>query len=306
MKKILVVIIGFCFYSLGHGQQISHTTTIQELQHIWNPAFTAPGTKLDASAYFRKQWVGFEGSPTTAVASLQYPFVDYNMSVGALLISDRTGAVSKNGIQLNYAYKLKELINRDDQLVLAANGFFHQFSLDASSLVVRDVDDVLLTSNRQTKFIPAFGFGFAYFSNTEEYNGDNAFYFGISALQILENDLLLDAGNAARARHFYVNMGTKLYGYDHYIEPSFQVNFVRPDIITYQLGGKFELEEAFWAGIYYSSVNDVSINGGVILDEVAGRYTQLKIGALATINGGSLLTAGTSFELFVSYTLDVD
>ncbi len=306
MKKILIVTLGLILYDVVNAQQISHSTPIQELQHIWNPAFTAPGTKLDASVYFRKQWVGFEGSPTTAVASVQYPFADYNMSVGGLLISDRTGPISKNGIQLNYAYKLKELINRDDQLVLAANGFFHQFSLDASSLVVRDVDDVLLTSNRQTKFIPAFGFGFAYFSNTEEYNGDNAFYFGISALQILESDLLLDAGNAARARHFYVNMGTKLYGYDHYIEPSFQVNFVRPDIITYQLGAKFELEEAFWAGVFYSSVNDVSINGGVILDEIAGRYTQLKIGALATINGGSLLTAGTSFELFVSYTLDVD
>ena len=69
MKNILIVTIGLFLCGAVNAQQISHSTPIQELQHIWNPAFTAPGTKLDASVYFRKQWVGFEGSPTTAVTS---------------------------------------------------------------------------------------------------------------------------------------------------------------------------------------------------------------------------------------------
>ncbi len=306
MKKITYTLLGILFAVGLNAQQLTQTTPIQDLQHIWNPAFTAPGTKMDVSAYYRRQWLGFNGAPSTAAASIQYPFVDMNMSAGAIIIADRTGPVSKTGLQVNYAYKLKELLNRDDQLSFGINGYFHQYGFDADGVTIRDKDDVLLTSGRQTKFVPSFGVGMAYFSGTEDYSGDNIFFVGFSALQILANDLLLDAGNAKRERHYFVNMGTRLFGYNHFIEPSFQVNYVNPQLINYVLGAKFELEESFWAGLSYSSVNDVAINGGVILNEIAGRYTQLKIGALATINGGSIMSAGTSFEFFVAYTIDMD
>jgi len=266
MKKLIYILLFIGIGGFLQAQQLTQTTPIQELHHIWNPAFTAPGTKMDMSIYYRRQWVG----------------------------------------QLNYAYKLKELLNRDDQLSFGINGYFHQYSFDEESITIRDKDDVVLTNGRQSKFIPSFGLGMAYFSSTQEYDGENIFYVGFSALQILASDLLLDEGNAKRERHYFVNMGTKLFGYNHYIEPSFQVNYVNPEIINYVLGAKFELEESFWAGLSYSSVADVAINGGVILNEIGGRYTQLKIGALATINGGSLMSAGASFEFFASYTLDLD
>ncbi len=306
MRNIIYVLVFVCLAGILHGQQMTQTTPIQQLHHIWNPAFTAPGTKMDMSVYYRRQWLGFSGAPTTAVASVTRPFVDMNMSAGGQIIVDRTGPVSKTGVQLNYAYKLKELLNRDDQLTIGINGYFHQYAFNGESITIRDIDDVVLTNGRQTKFIPAFGVGMAYFSSTEDYDGENIFYAGFSALQVLANDLLLDEGNAKRERHFFVNMGTKLFGYNHYLEPSFQVNYVNPEIINYMLGLKFEMEESFWAGLSYSSVSDVAINGGVILNEIAGRYTELKIGALATINGGSIMSAGASFEFFASYTLDLD
>jgi len=306
MKKIIFVFFGLCLFGYLGAQQMTHTTPIQELHHIWNPAFTAVGTKMDGSIYYRRQWLGFEGAPNTAVGSIQYPFVDMNMSAGAQIINDKTGPVSKTGIQLNYAYKLKELLNRDDQLSIGINGYFHQYAFNTDMVTIRDIDDVILTSGRQTKFVPAFGLGMAYFSSTEDYDGENIFYLGFSALQVLSNELLLEQGSAQRERPFFVNMGTKLFGYNHYIEPSLQVNYVNPQLINYVLGAKFELEESFWAGLSYSSVSDVAINGGVILNEIAGRYTQLKLGVLANINGGNIMSAGASFEFFASYTLDLD
>ena len=306
MKSITIIIVAI-FLSLGaSGQQIAQSSPIQEIQHIWNPAFTAPGTLLDFSVFYRRQWIGFEGAPSTAVASVQYPFVDMNMSAGGLIISDRTGQISKTGVQLNYAYKLKEILNRDDQLVLAIDGYFHQYQFDSDRAFTTIEGDPLVGSNRQTRFLPSFGAGFAYFSNTEEYNGDNIFYLGFSTLQLLSTDVLIQAGNAQRDRHYFANVGTKLFGYNHYIEPSLQVNFVDPQLINYTLGAKFEMEEAFWARLSYSSVNSVAVDGGVILNDIGGRYTQLRIGALASINGGSLVTAGPSFEFFASYTLDLD
>lgn len=307
MKNIILYIAVILFFGMGlQAQQLSHTTPFQEMHHLWNPAFTAPGTKMDISAFYRQKWVGFEGAPNTAAVSIQYPFVDMNMSAGGLIISDWTGNVNKTGIQLNYAYKLKELLNRDDQLVIGIDGYFHQYRFDASSATTNVIDDPLLNQGRQTKFIPSFGGGIAYFSGTEEYGSDNLFYVGFSTLQLLAADVLIDSGNAKRSRHYFANMGTKLFGYDFYVEPSFQINYVNPQIIDYVIGAKYEMEETFWAGLAYSSLNDFSLNGGVILDEIGGRYTQLKIGALASINSGAIINAGANFEIFLSYTLDVD
>jgi len=306
MKSTILIILGFCLCCGLKAQQLTQTTPIQELQHIWNPAFTATGEIMDASVYFRRQWIGFDGSPTTAVASLQYPFSGMNMSAGALLMVDRTDAVRKTGIQLNYAYKLKELLSRDDQLSLGVMTYLHQYVLDPTGLVVVRQDDVQLATMRTTKFVPSFGAGMAYLSNTEEYSGDNIFYFGFSALQLLQQNIFLDQGNAKRERHFFVNMGTKLFGYKNYIEPSFQVNYVNPQLINYVISAKFELEKSFWAGLSLSNINDISINGGVILDGVAGRYSSVRLGALATINGGDIMGAGTTFEFFANYTINVD
>ena len=307
MRKILYILFILSVAAIsGHSQQLTHTTVFQELHHIWNPAFTAPGTKMQVATFYRQQWVGFEGAPNTAVISITHPFVDNNMSVGGAIISDWTGNINKTGVQANYAYKLKEILNRDDQLVLALNGYFHQYRFDASQATTFVVDDPLVGNNTQSKFLPSFGAGIAYFSGTEEYNSDNLFYVGFSTLQLLSSDVLLETGNAQRQVHYFANMGTKLFGYDHYIEPSFQVNYVNPQLIDYVIGAKFEKEEAFWGGVSFSSVNDFAVNGGIILDEIGGRYTQLKIGVLASLNGGAISNAGASFEFFAAYTLDLD
>lgn len=292
-------------YSFGlNGQQITQTSPFQELQHIWNPAFTAPDEALDYSLYYRKQWIGFEGAPNTAVASVEIPFTNLNMSAGGIVISDWTGQVNKTGVQLNYAYKIKNLINRDDQLSLALNGFFYQYRFDATTVETTVPDDPRVSTMRQSKFLPSFGAGLAYYSSTKEYDGENLFYVGISSMQLLATNILLTDGNAQRERHYYLNMGTKLFGYNHYIEPSFQINYVNPAIIYYLVGAKYEMRETFWMGLSYSNINNLAVDGGIILDNISGSQTRLKLGALASINGGSLMQTGASFEFYAAYTFD--
>lgn len=304
MKRLSIILTICILASLKlEAQQLPYTSPIQELSHLWNPGFTAVGTNLEYTAFYRKQWFGFDNAPNTAVGSVQYPFVDMNMSAGASIISDKTGPVSKTGLQLNYAYKLKEIFSRDDQLSLGINAYLFQYSLSDKDQLLLDSDDPLLNGMTQSKFNPSAGFGFAYFSTTEEYR-DNMFYFGVATMQSFSSDLSLATGSAGREQHIFANLGTRLYGYSHYIEPSFQVNYVNPEIIDYILSAKYEMEETFWAGMSYSSTNAISINGGVIMDDVGGRYTQLKIGALAGINGS--LSTGPTFEFFLAYTSDMD
>ena len=128
-------------------QQLPETTPIQDIQHVWNPAFLAPGTEMEISGFYRKKWVGFDNAPNTAFVTIQYPFVDQNMSAGASIISDNTGPVSRLGLQLSYAYKLKEIFKRDDQISLGIQGYFYQYKFDPSDEVVSSPDDALLRDN---------------------------------------------------------------------------------------------------------------------------------------------------------------
>ena len=306
MKNLLYIFLLICISVGLKAQQLPFASPLGSLQHIWNPAFTAPGTDMELTGFYRKQWIGFNNAPNTFFASLEYPFVDMNMSAGAAIIMDKTGPVSKLGLQLNYAYKLKEVFGDDDQISLGINGFFYQYRFDPSNELINHPDDPLVLGMDQTKFSPSVGFGFAYMSNTRDFDSDNLFYFGLSYQQFLESELLLESGNAPRQKHLFANIGNKFFGYEYFLEPSVQVNYVSPEILDLILGIKYELEETFWAGLNYSSIDDLSIQGGVILQDVGGRYTSLRLGALAGFNVGPVFSAGPGFEFFVSYTIDKD
>lgn len=306
MKKLFYILILCVIVLPVFGQQIPLTSPLQEMQHVWNPAFTAPGTDLEATGYFRKQFLAVDNSPATALASIQYPFVDLNMSAGGILISDQTGPVSKIGLQLNYSYKLREIFKDDDHLALGINGYFYQYSFNPEKELVNQGNDPLLNGTTQSKFNPSVGLGMAYFSYTEEFDRENIFYFGFSTLQILPSDLALETGNAPRERHYFFNLGNKFMGYDYYIEPSVQVNYVNPEIINYLMGIKYEMEETFWAGINYSSSSAFNFYGGVILNEVGSRYSSLRLGVLAGLTTGAISSAGPGLEFYVGYRFDVD
>lgn len=307
MKNVIKIFILIALpLSFVYGQQLPFTTPAQELHHFWNPAFTAPGTEMALTGFYRKQWVGFNNAPNTAMATIQYPFVDMNMSAGAAILSDKTGPVSRLGLQLNYNYKLREILKDDDHLAIGISGLFYQYRFDATSEVINDIDDPLVFGQAQSKFNPSVGFGFAYFSSTEEFENENIFYFGFSTLQYLAADIVLESGDAARERHYFANVGSKFFIYDAYIEPSIQVNFVNPELMNIIVGGKYEMENTFWAGLNYSTVNDLSFSGGVILEDVGGRYTSLRLGILAAMNAGPLIANGPSLEFLAAYRFDVD
>jgi type IX secretion system PorP/SprF family membrane protein len=109
------------------AQQIGNSSHLSETRVAWNPAVTAFDNFGVFDAFFRMQWLGFSGAPVTGFISAQYPLIRQNMSFGGILHFDQTGPVSKFGVQLNYAYKLKEVLGRYDQLSLGISGNFQQY-----------------------------------------------------------------------------------------------------------------------------------------------------------------------------------
>ncbi len=307
MKKYLLTLLTFVlFIGVALAQQMPQISAVGDFKHLWNPAFTGQTTELQFSGIFRQQWLGFDNAPRTIFASAQYPFLDMNMSAGGAIIADKTGPTSRTGLQLNYAYKMRELLGRDDQLSLGISAFAFQYAYNPANEVFNDNGDPLVFSSRQSSFYPSIGFGFSYISNTEKFDG-NVFYVGFASQQALAREILLSGGDFKRERHYFASIGTQLYGFDYFIEPFINLNYTSPELIDLMIGAKFEMHKVFWAGMAYSSVSAFSIQGGYIFDEIGGRDTALRLGAVANLSTNSALGGiGPGFEFIVAYLFDLD
>ena len=297
------VLLLVCFQV--NGQQIANSTHISEARAAWNPAYTAIGNDMIFDGFFRMQWLGFSGAPISGFASFQYPLLDYNMSAGALLNFDKTGPINKVGLQLNYAYKLKEVLGKYGQLSLGISGNFQQYSYNGSNEIFNDQDDPLVFRDRSSSFFPSFGGGFFYTSNVREYKG-NTFFIGAALNQLYTTEVLIDAFDQVRQKHIHMNIGGRFYNYDSYIEPMITANIVNPDIIDVLYSLKFEKENAFWAGLGFSGSGIIAVQGGVIVDRFGSRYAKLKVGFLGNYGvTSSLSNTGPGLEFYISYNFDM-
>lgn len=308
MKKYLYIsillVVGFLQESLG--QQMAQSTFMEDAKHYWNPAVTGVDHNMRTNLFFRQQWLGFGGAPRTGFVSFQYPFVDMNMAAGAIINFDQTGPVSKKGLQLTYAYKLKDFLGEDSQLSLGINVGFQQYAFDPASQTFNDEGDALLQGGSTSALYPAISGGVYYLSNTREYDG-NVFFAGLAYRNAFTTDVLINNSNQARERHIHFNLGTRVYQRYSFIEPSITVNLTAPEQVDIRAGLRYEMQDAFWAGLGYSTINEVSIQGGFILPEFGNRYANLRVGVLGNIGiSGDVQQLGPGFEIFVGYLYDID
>ncbi|MCB9310361.1 MAG: PorP/SprF family type IX secretion system membrane protein [Lewinellaceae bacterium] len=303
MTKYLLIVIFSLGWWVSYSQQLPNSSCITETRTVWNPAFTAVHNDMIVDGFFRMQWIGFTGAPLLGFTNLQYPFVKQNMSAGAGFVFDKTGPVSKIGLQLNYAYKLKEFLSRNGQLSLGVGASFSQYSLNTSGVTVNEVLDPFYNNIKGTSFFPSISGGFYYTSNVRQWKG-NGFFVGASLKQIWTTDVLINDFDQVRQRHVHFNIGGRIVSYNSAFEPMIMVNYVNPDIIDVLYNLKYELEDTFWAGLGYGGSKMVSIQGGVILPDVGGNHSQLKIGALGNYHFGSTVAkAGPSVEMYIGYYL---
>ena len=74
---------------------------------VINPAYTGLNKELAASVSFRKQWAGFDGSPTTINATLHTSLFDNKMGAGIMIVSDQVGENKNTMAVATYGYKIQ-------------------------------------------------------------------------------------------------------------------------------------------------------------------------------------------------------
>jgi type IX secretion system PorP/SprF family membrane protein len=97
-----------------------------------NPAYAGSHVQLSSALNYRKQWVNFDGAPSTATFGIHSSFKKEKVGLGLLLTNDRIGSYKNTGVFGSYAYIIKMPFGR--RLSFGLQGGFNNFNANYSEL----------------------------------------------------------------------------------------------------------------------------------------------------------------------------
>lgn len=230
MNRILILTTSFIVL-LGmssQAQQAPQYSLYMFNQHNFNAAYAGMENSISATGVFRKQWQGFEGSPTTQSLNIHTPILFLGSGVGLKLENDVLGAERNVTISASYAYHLP--LSRTSTLSLGLSGGVTQKTLDGSLLNPPDQDQIdnLIPQGIASAFAPVVGVG-AYFKNEN-------IEAGLSANNILQTSLIYpfnpQSGFQFFRNYFFIFAYNFEFGSNLALEPSI---LVKSDIIETQI-----------------------------------------------------------------------
>ncbi|MCX7728788.1 MAG: type IX secretion system membrane protein PorP/SprF [Bacteroidia bacterium] len=108
MKKKLIQIFLFAISIMCvRAQQYPFMTQYRGHLYFFNPAFSGTKKWIDARAFYRQQWTGFSGSPTTSAVSFNIRYFKGKMGSGFMIFNDKIGPFVNNYFSGNIAYHIK-------------------------------------------------------------------------------------------------------------------------------------------------------------------------------------------------------
>lgn len=201
MKKLIVIIVLFSSFLNASAQQEVMVSQYMFNGLFLNPAYAGSHKYFSSSLTYRKQWVKFEGAPTTYLLAVDGPLFNDKMGVGLILANDQIGVANQTDIYANYSYFVKL---GPGKLGFGLKAGVSQYSAKVDDLIVNDEDDPLYAGVTKSAMLPKFGFGTYYYTSN--------WFVGFSIPTLFASDPKLDYAVTARKtatiqKHYYVNAG---------------------------------------------------------------------------------------------------
>lgn len=250
MKKlrclILILVSSFQLY----GQQDILVSQYMFNPLLLNPAYSGSKDYMMATLLYRRQWVNFEGSPETQVASLHGPLGLTHFGWGVLLSHDKIGVTDRTDAYLNASYQLPLSAKWKLGVGLRAGGGYYSYR--NSDLVYWDEGDPAFAGDRVSRFLPNVGAGAFLYSEK--------FYAGLSVPTVISYDpgtslsIDLSGGEVVphQVRHYYGTAGAVFeLNQDVVIKPSVLVKYVSNAPLEGDFNLNFLLARTVWIGGSY-------------------------------------------------------
>lgn len=246
MKQLLLLILVLTLLSkISVAQQDAQFSQYMFNGIYINPAYAGYKEQLNLHAFYRNQWTGIAGSPTTLSVAIDAIANEGNVGLALQVSSDRIGAQRNQSVYGNYAYRIP--MNADGSARLA-------FGLGVGAVQL-GIDGALLNPNNpepnqpmglQSSIVPD--------ARAGVYYADNRFYAGFSADNIVSQYVNIDryAFIPQPKIHYYLTAGMLFpLSTDILLKPSFLLKDDRGGPTSLDLNAFFILGNRLWLGGSY-------------------------------------------------------
>lgn len=235
----------------AHAQEDPLYAQYQSNPLVINPAYTGLSNNFNASLSYRKQWTGFDGSPTTVNLSGHASLMDNKMGLGLLLVQDKIGPHNNTEAYATYAYRVRA--GKTSVSFGLQAGFLH-FRTDNSALNVFDPSDPAFAGTQNvTK--PSIGAGMIV--STER------FFAGLSVPRMMRtagvftNDTTaLSVETTLYQEHYYGMLAYVFYLSERVrFKPSVLAKMVQGAPLSVDYNAAINLDERYTAGVFTRNFN---------------------------------------------------
>jgi type IX secretion system PorP/SprF family membrane protein len=313
MRSLLLLLFWFSSLPL-FSQQLPVFSQFREMTGYLNPAsiktdYFIFDTNVSVGGVYRQQWASHPLSPSTMGAHADFLFENrgFSLITGGYVLKDEVGATDFTG----FYGRIGGLIGNPQRGGLAV-GFSvgsQQHRIDPAGLAFFDEGDINegLTINESVMDV---GAGVFFYRINDQ---RDVFYAGISIPQVLGSELTLSTPDGTeydydREPHYFAQAGyIKTIGDFGYLEGQVTakgVNSLDPsfDFNLRYLGLSGSTNTGLWAGIGGGTTGVVMAEAGVVLGDLLGDETQLKLGYSPSYSFASFGPAfGISHEFNISY-----
>jgi len=299
MKNVICVgAFVLCVLVRLFAQNDSQVSQYMFNQVLFNPACAGDGDMVDARYVQRRQYMGFDGAPSTWSLGLSSPFKLLDADHGAVVTfgGDKIGNFDNTSIGIGYAYRHR--LKQGDLLSVGISFGGLSYKLSSPTEWSAYSDDPAIPQREEaasTGFSVTWG---AFYDRS-------SFYVGFSCAHLNQpKTLTVDNGKKAFTvkRTFYLNGGYRWQTPNERFEVDPTALLMLTAIAKPQLGvgANVFYEKRYWGGLSYRIGDALGVMGGMTVGEnfrlgVAYEYPLSKL--IAT-NSGNL-------EIFFSYSFEV-
>jgi len=284
MKKILNTFFWLLLSLTLLGQKAPVTNQYVLNPLTINPAYAGNRGSLNIATFYRKQWIGITGSPSTMTLAADAPFLDNKLGLGLIIMTDKLGVTRENRISTDYSYKIKM---KEGILTLGLGAGIITTNTAWSDLVVVDPEDSHYLTDSRVFVVPDFSFG-AYYSY-------HNYFAGFSIPRLLGYQFDFDKNKYA----LQINVGQYSYmlntGYLFNLSskakflPSALINYSPGSQFLYDINAHVILYDRLWTGLSFRNKRSVgALFQFAVNDQLRIAYTyDFDFGRLGRYSNGS-------------------
>ena len=253
-KKIFLLLLVLSFSASVFAQQDHQYTQFMYNKLLINPAYAGARGVPSVTGIYRNQWVGFDGSPQSALLSFNSTFLSERVGVG-LTLSNQSAGLNRDFFgQVAYSYDL--VGSKNLSLRVGVQGSLRSQSVAFNEAQPITIGDPATDINRATNILGNVGAG-VYATISQR------LYIGLSVPRLYANKIGFNPnpGNlqASESVHFYGIAGAVIpLSDDINFLPAVMLKYVKNAPFDADINLNLEIREKITAGLSYRPGGDGS------------------------------------------------